>query len=351
MTRIVFSAAGLLLMFVLAGCGSFGGGVSVSPATASAARTVEPVAVQTSTDAGGFAVEVPAWPEERNTQDGTRNTEHGTRDPDSLPGSGFQATGSASPGSGFQATGSASPGSGFPATGSVPTAPAEIRFEFQGRPVSIAALPGLRLFVRGPSTTSVQGERSAATASGKGVGVRGGSDKTDLKSLAAPEVDLGKGGPSAAGGGLKGLSAKMLSTSKGALIFYAVGGLLIVAGVVVVVWLKQTALGLALTGAGVLLIGAGVCIERFPWVFLIPVVLLLGGLVWFILYARKHGGAMAALKTIIYGVETAPAAASEVVKASIAAAAPAVGAAAATVKAVVSAAKTAIGLNGPKEKG
>ncbi len=172
-----------------------------------------------------------------------------------------------------------------------------------------------------------------------GNAVRCKSDTMDLSKLTPPQAGLSE----ATGGGAKGLSFKQLTQSKAVIILIVLGGLLIVAGVVIAIWLKQIVLGIALAIAGVCLIGTGVLIQSYPWMFLIPVGLFVAAVIAFVFYARKHGGVVAALRAIITGVEAAPADAQAAVKPAIADAAT-TASTAATVKSVVTDVKTGLGL-------
>jgi hypothetical protein len=148
----------------------------------------------------------------------------------------------------------------------------------------------------------------------------GGKGDVDIGKLKPPSASLGDE-PKATGGGLSGLSASwgvpMAGSSLG---LYIVGGLLIVAGVVVAIWLKQVKLGLALAAGGGVLIAVGVTIEQYPWVWLVALGVAVGVAGW-LLYSQWIAKRKAdALAIAAAGVENASPDAAAAVKQSIAAA-------------------------------
>jgi hypothetical protein len=273
------------VLVILAGCAGLTGNAKMTPATAQANRTSEPVRIETKSDAGTLTIKLP------------KET---------------------------------------PAT-KTPAAPVvALSIPWQGGYVSLPAVPGMEVTVQGPSKQAVAAEKIAEASAGTGNGVSGNLKGLNIKDIKAPTVALSEHGPSAGGGGMKGLA--LIGKSTAAYLFYGLGALLLVAGIVVFLWLKQTGLGVALALAGVAVVATGVLIATYPWVFLLPIVLLVAGGVWFIFYAKSHGGMLASLQAIVTGVEKAPADASAAVKASIASSG------GLSVKSVITAIKNKLGL-------
>ena len=187
--------------------------------------------------------------------------------------------------------------------------------------------------IRAPagSTVSIQtDDLSKATGSGAGYATNGGDLKMDLT---APTANLSDtGGMFSSGGGLN-LDIKNLFKGGGAL--YWIGGLAILVGVVLAVWLQQYLWGFALAGAGIILIVVAATVEAYPWVGLLGLAVGLGVGAWYLVRVYRSGQTSATLSTVVQAVEAAPAAAAASVKAHIAAYA-ASGGIAATVKKIVS---------------
>lgn len=173
-----------------------------------------------------------------------------------------------------------------------------------------------------------------AIAESTGNGVNGSNiDKMDISKLTPPEASMDSLGNSTGNaGGLKGFKFKGLAANGTAISLYIIGGVLIVGGIILWLWLKMQGLGIAMIVGGIALIGCGVLIATYPWVFLIPVGLAVCGVVWFLFYARSHGGLKAAFNSLVLGVQTSPAAA--VTKTSVAAAASTTGTTSAVTKLV-----------------
>jgi hypothetical protein len=129
--------------------------------------------------------------------------------------------------------------------------------------------------------------------------------------------------------------------SKGTFILYLIGGLAIAGGLVVTLWMKNIKLGLSVAAAGAAMMAVAMLMETYPWIILIGALVAVGGVVWFILDARKNGRLSTALKAVVQGVQDAPAEAAEQVKASIGEAAKEVGAKT-VVKEVVTATKDSL---------
>ena len=135
-------------------------------------------------------------------------------------------------------------------------------------------------------------------------------------------MDLRGGGGSFSGGGMESITD---AVRRGPVLLCMIGGLAVLAGIVLAVWAKRVTLGLAVAGGGGALVAAGVLFEVYPWVLLIALVAALGIGVWWLVDAKFAGKARSALSAIVRGVEAAPADAQAAVKDSIASAATATG--------------------------
>jgi hypothetical protein len=113
----------------------------------------------------------------------------------------------------------------------------------------------------------------------------------------APDV-----GEDRASGGDFSFGWKGLATNKGSMTLYIIGGLMIVAGVVVALLLKRIGLGLMVAAAGVAVMFIGVVFEQYFWVLWIVAA---GVAVWFVLGTRAGKRIREAMVRIIRGIEKA----------------------------------------------
>ena len=115
---------------------------------------------------------------------------------------------------------------------------------------------------------------------------------------------------------------------KGPVVLIIFGGLAILGGIVLAVVAKQFTLGLAVAGAGLVLVTTGILFESYPWIALVAFGLVLAVGVWWVWNNRSLttaktdltatvGKLGTALKTVVKGVEAAPADAQAAVKAQI----------------------------------
>jgi len=117
---------------------------------------------------------------------------------------------------------------------------------------------------------------------------------------------------------LGGFRSMMISgLSKGTMILYVIGGLAVIAGIVVAVWLKRVVLGLAVAGGGIALMAVATLFETYPWIVPVGGAVLLAGFAWFLYDTWKGGRLSKTLKAVVTGVENAPEEAQAVVKAEI----------------------------------
>jgi len=136
-----------------------------------------------------------------------------------------------------------------------------------------------------PGTTHK--EMQAAEGTGVGVTVPAGKNIGQLD-LKPPASGVGDAGPTATGGGLGvvGLVQKALG---GWGILYLIGALAVVAGGAIAGLLKQFLLGGGIAGGGAALIGLAYGLERYPWLILVLLLLLVLAAIWFVFHARNAG--------------------------------------------------------------
>lgn len=116
----------------------------------------------------------------------------------------------------------------------------------------------------------------------------------------SPEVNMGEDF-FARGGGTK-YKFELVSSS-GISILMIVGALLIVAGIVVWIWLKQATIGLALVVSGVVLIGVSVVADKYPWVFALAGVVVLAVIVVILYQSYKAKKSTDAGTAAIKGID------------------------------------------------
>ena len=158
--------------------------------------------------------------------------------------------------------------------------------------------------VKAPATTRVRIRKRTAEG-----GSAYNAEGADLSDLRGPTVDTG----GVSGGG--GFSLKGVSRSGTILI--VIGGLALLAGVVVLAWLKRRLLGAGLCVGGGLLIASGVVVESYPWAALVALALMACGAAVLVWDAARGGTLAATLRAVVLGVEKAPTDASERVKRNI----------------------------------
>jgi hypothetical protein len=180
----------------------------------------------------------------------------------------------------------------------------------------------------GPTKENDFAEGMSHGANVKGPGVT-------AKQGAAPEVNLEEG---TASGGTFSYVSKLAQVFQGPMVLVWIGGVALLAGLVMIFAFKLTTWGTGVTIGGGALAAIGLLVGLYPWVLLVGLgAVALGGL-GFLLWVWKTKQVATALDTVVAGVETAPAEASATVKTSIGAAADAKGVSAA-VKGIVSAVK------------
>ena len=138
--------------------------------------------------------------------------------------------------------------------------------------------------------------------------------------------------------GLGGIESPADLIRRGPVLLVLMGGLAVLAGIVLIVWAKRFALGVAVAVGGGVLVAAGILFESYPWIVLVVAFLALGVGIWWLLDARAAKRAKVALTAVVAGVEDAG---TPEVKAAVKKAA---GSAAAQVKATITAVKTKLGV-------
>jgi len=115
-------------------------------------------------------------------------------------------------------------------------------------------------------------------------------------------MDLRGGGGSFSGGGMESITD---AVRRGPVLLCVIGGLALLAGIVVAIWAGRVMLGLAVAAGGGVLMAAGVLFEAYPWVVLIGALIAVGLGIWWIVDARFAGRARVALAAVVRGVEKA----------------------------------------------
>ena len=116
-------------------------------------------------------------------------------------------------------------------------------------------------------------------------------------------TSLGSGGGGEfLGGGMESITDVV---RRGPVLLCVIGGLALLAGIVVAIWAGRVTLGLSVAAGGGALIAAGVLFEAYPWVVLIAALVALGLGIWWVMDARFAGRAKAALAAVVRGVEKA----------------------------------------------
>lgn len=112
-------------------------------------------------------------------------------------------------------------------------------------------------------------------------------------------------GEATASGGDFSFGLKGMAGSSGALVLYAIGGILILAGVALAVFLKKIGTGLLLAGAGIAIIAIGIFLETYTWVLWVFLAIAVVAAVLYVLSTRKGKQIADALLGVIKGVEVA----------------------------------------------
>ena len=108
------------------------------------------------------------------------------------------------------------------------------------------------------------------------------------------------GGSSFTGGGMESITD---AVRRGPILLSLIGGLAVLAGIVLAVWAKRLTLGLAVAAGGAVLITAGVLFETYPWIVLVAAITALALAVWWILDARFAGRARTTLAALVRAVD------------------------------------------------
>ena len=104
----------------------------------------------------------------------------------------------------------------------------------------------------------------------------------------------------------------------GPVVLMIMGGLALLAGVVIAVWAGRIVLGIAVAGAGLALIATAVLFEMYPWVVLVALAAVLGLAIWWFIDAKGLVKTRTTLRAVVAGVQSAEAPVAEAVKAAVA---------------------------------
>jgi len=124
----------------------------------------------------------------------------------------------------------------------------------------------------------------------------------ELPDFRSDGMDVRGGGGSFSGGGMESIQDVV---RRGPVLLCVIGGLALLAGIVVAIWAGRVMLGLAVAAGGAVLIAAGVLFETYPWVVLIGALIAIALGIWWVVDARFAGRAKAALTAVVRGVEQA----------------------------------------------
>ncbi len=157
-----------------------------------------------------------------------------------------------------------------------------------------ASVDILREKVSAGGTTETSESAKGATA------VSGATDLTVEPAKAAlPD------GPAASGGTVRALIKAIQGSSLW--ILHAIGGLGILAGVLVTVFLKMPGRGVTISGGGIACAAVAVLFDRYPWVVLGLPIVAIGALIWLMLGLRKGQRVRQAFGAVTRGVQHADA--------------------------------------------
>jgi len=166
----------------------------------------------------------------------------------------------------------------------------------------------------GPTINHYEGSGNAKGAQFDNVGGGGGlSGWTENFQYNAGEIRLSSG--SEILGGTVSRNAKMMASS-GHMVIIFVGIICVIAGVVCMVyWDKK--LGIYIAIAGGALITIGYLFGAYPWIAILIPIAGIGAVIYFWYRTKKGSDKDLTLKTIVKGIETAPAAIAETIKENI----------------------------------
>ena len=116
-------------------------------------------------------------------------------------------------------------------------------------------------------------------------------------------TSLGPGGGGEFFGG--GMESIQDVVRRGPMLLCVIGGLALLAGIVVAIWAGRVMLGLAVAAGGGVLIAAGVLFETYPWVVLVGALIAVSLGIWWVVDSRFAGRAKVALAAVVRGVEKA----------------------------------------------
>lgn len=185
----------------------------------------------------------------------------------------------------------------------------------------VSAPPGSIIEVTTEEKEPVGGSvKTMGKATAKGPGLTTSADSIDWSSFKTetPSVDLNNGnnGAHAQSGGMD-YAAKGLKANSGPVILYVLGGLCIVAGVLLIALVKKVSLGLMIAAGGVAIIAVATLFQNYPWIVLVALGIGVAFAVYLIIAARKGKRIQDTLVAVVTGVENAPEPNAALVKASI----------------------------------
>ena len=143
------------------------------------------------------------------------------------------------------------------------------------------------------------------SANSKGAGVKTSSPevaqtvKTDAPTVSLP-------GSSASGGGLDFVAQLTSNVSGGQGVFYTIGGILFIVGIVMMAFLPIGRMrGMYFIVGGIGFIATGMLFQTYPWVLLLTFVLVVGAGVWYVIDTKNAVKVKEALKSVVRGIAKA----------------------------------------------
>jgi len=172
--------------------------------------------------------------------------------------------------------------------------------------------------MRGPTKTSGAGTSKKITTGDSQGGFKWNASATDITSVGAPNLDLTENAEKGSGGAFStSMSAVSRGARSGTNVLLFVGIALVLAGLLVIVFLKLMRTGLIVSGAGIAFISMALLIQAYPWVLLIGAIAVFGLIAYFLYSAWRNGRIDFTLKKVTKGIESADPATQTKVKAEI----------------------------------
>jgi len=160
--------------------------------------------------------------------------------------------------------------------------------------------------MRGPTRTASAGKSRKITTGDSRGGFKWNASATDITSVGAPNLDLTEDAEKGSGGAFStSLSAVSRGAKSGTNVLLFVGIALVLAGILVIIFLKLIRTGLIVAGAGGAFILVALLIQAYPWVLLVGAIAVACLIGYFLYSAWKNGRIDFTLKKVTQGIEQA----------------------------------------------